>query len=42
MPSVRKDHAASAQGRTQRPQAASTLPSISAATAKAKVTAQPT
>ena len=35
MPRVRNDQAASAQGRTQRPQAASTRPSISAATAKA-------
>ena len=39
MPMVRKDQAARLHGRTQRPQAASTRPSISAATAKAKVTA---
>ena len=35
MPTVRKHQAASVQGRTQRAQAASTRPSISAATAKA-------
>jgi hypothetical protein len=39
MPSVRKAQAASDQGRTQRPQAASTRPSIRRAMAKAKVTA---
>jgi hypothetical protein len=37
MPTVRKLHAASAHGRTQRAQAVSTRPSISAAMAKAKV-----
>ena len=42
MPQVRKHHEVSAQGRTQRPQAASTLPSSRAATAKAKGTAKPT
>ena len=42
MPQVRNAQEAKAQGRTQAPQAASTRPSISAATAKAKVTAVPT
>jgi hypothetical protein len=42
MPSVRNIHAASVQGRTQRAQAASMRPSISAATAKAKVIEKPT
>ena len=42
MPPVRKHHAASVQGRTQRPQAASIRPSSSAAMAKANGTAKPT
>ena len=42
MPSVRKVQAASAQGRTQRAQAASMRPSISAAMAKEKVMEKPT
>ena len=42
MPMVRAHQDASVQGRTQRAQAASTRPSISAATAKAKATEKPT
>ena len=42
MPSVRKTHAASVQGLTQRAQAASMRPSISAATAKEKEIEMPT
>jgi hypothetical protein len=42
MPSVRNIQAASVQGRTQRAQAASIRPSISAATAKAKDIEKPT
>jgi hypothetical protein len=42
MPMVRKTQAASVQGRTQRPQAASTRPSIRAATAKEKAIERPT
>ncbi len=42
MPQVRKHQAATAQGLTQRPQAASTRPSSRAATAKANGTAKPT
>ena len=42
MPQVRKHQETSAQGRTQRPQAASMRPSINAATAKANGTAKPT
>jgi hypothetical protein len=42
MPSVRNTQAASVQGRTQRAQAASILPSSRAATAKAKDTEKPT
>ena len=42
MPTVRKLQAASVQGRTQRAQAASTRPSIRAATAKEKTTERPT
>ena len=42
MPTVRKTHAANVQGRTQRPQAASTRPSIKAATAKLNVMLSPT
>ncbi len=42
MPAVRKDQAASVQGRTQRAQAASSRPSMSAATAKEKQTEKPT
>ncbi len=42
MPSVRKLQASSVHGRTQRAQAASTRPSISAATAKAKAMEKPT
>ena len=42
MPTVRNIHAASAQGLTQRAHAASTRPSISAATAKEKAVERPT
>ena len=42
MPMVRNTQAANVQGRTQRPQAASTRPSIRAATAKEKVMLSPT
>ena len=42
MPPVRNTHAASVQGRTQRAQAASIRPSISAATAKENDTEKPT
>ena len=42
MPAVRKIQAASVHGRTQRAQAASMRPSISAATAKEKQTEKPT
>ena len=42
MPMVRKHHAASTHGRTQRAQDASTLPSISAATEKEKAIEKPT
>ena len=42
MPMVRKTQAASVQGRTQRPHAASTRPSIRAATAKEKAMERPT
>ena len=42
MPSVRKIHAASVHGRTQRAQAASMRPSISAATAKENAIENPT
>ena len=42
MPIVRQDHAAVVQGRVQRAQVASSLPSISAATAKANATEKPT
>ena len=42
MPTVRKTQADKVQGRTQRAQAASTLPSRSAAIAKEKVTDKPT
>ena len=42
MPRVRKIQAASVQGRTQRAQAASMRPSISAATAKEKEIEKPT
>ena len=42
MPSVRKLQAASVQGRTARAQTASIRPSISAATAKAKLIEKPT
>ena len=42
MPMVSAHQEASVQGRTQRAQAASTRPSISAATAKAKATEKPT
>ena len=42
MPSVRHIQAASVQGRTQRAQAASVRPSISAATAKEKAIERPT
>ncbi len=42
MPSVRKIQAASVQGLTQRAQAASVRPSISAATAKEKAIERPT
>ncbi len=42
MPPVRKHQETSVQGRTQRPQAASTRPSSRAAMAKAKGTANPT
>ena len=42
MPSVRNVHASSAQGRTQRAQAASTRPSTTAAIAKEKVIEKPT
>ena len=42
MPRVRKHQAASVQGRTQRAQAASTRPSISAAMAKEKAMEKPT
>ena len=42
MPPVSRHQAASVQGRTQRPQAASTRPSSSAATAKANGIAKPT
>ena len=41
-PPVRNIHAASVQGRTQRAQAASMRPSISAATANEKQTEKPT
>ncbi len=42
MPTVRNIQAASVQGRTQRAQAASTRPSIRAATAKEKAMEKPT
>ncbi len=42
MPMVRNIHAASVQGRTQRAQAASMRPSISAATAKENAIEKPT
>ena len=42
MPSVRKIQASNVQGRTQRAQAASMRPSISAATAKEKEMEKPT
>ena len=42
MPPVRNDHAASVHGLTQRAQAASMRPSISAATAKEKHIEKPT
>ncbi len=42
MPMVRKIQAARVQGRTQRPHAASTRPSINAATAKVNVIESPT
>ena len=42
MPMVRNTQLSSVQGRTQRPQAASTRPSISAATAKLKQIESPT
>jgi hypothetical protein len=42
MPTVRNTHAASVHGRTQRPHAASTRPSIRAATAKEKAIERPT
>ena len=42
MPMVRQIHASSVHGRTQRAQAASTRPSIKAATAKEKATEKPT
>ena len=42
MPSVRQIQAASVQGLTQRAQAASVRPSISAATAKEKAIERPT
>ena len=42
MPTVRNIQAASVQGRTQRAQAASTRPSIRAATAKEKAIERPT
>ena len=42
MPMVRKIQAASVQGRTHRPQAASTRPSIRAATAKENAMLRPT
>jgi hypothetical protein len=42
MPSVRHIQAASVHGRTQRAQAASVRPSISAATAKEKAIERPT
>ena len=42
MPSVRQIQAASVQGRTQRAQAASVRPSISAATANEKAIERPT
>ncbi len=42
MPKVRKIHASSVQGRTQRAHAASTRPSISAATAKENTIEKPT
>src|SRR5439155_18207995 len=42
MPSVRKHHAAVVHGRDQRAQAASSRPSMSAASAKAKATEKPT
>ncbi len=42
MPRVRKVHASSAHGRTQRAQAASTRPSIKAAIANEKVIEKPT
>ena len=42
MPSVRKIQASSTQGRTQRAQAASMRPSISAATAKENEIEKPT
>ena len=42
MPSVRNAQAASVHGRTQRAQAASMRPSISAATANAKAIEKPT
>jgi len=42
MPSVSEAQAASAQGRTQRAQAASTRPSTSAATAKENTIDSPT
>jgi hypothetical protein len=42
MPPVRKHQAARVQGRTQRAQAASTRPSISAAMAKEKAMENPT
>ena len=42
MPAVSATQAASTHGRTHRAQAASTLPSIRAAMAKAKATEKPT
>ena len=42
MPIVRKSHAARVHGRTHRPHAASTRPSISAATAKENAMLRPT
>ena len=42
MPTVSAHHDTSAQGRTQRAQAASTRPSINAATANANATEEPT
>jgi hypothetical protein len=42
MPSVRKDHAASAQGRTQRPPGRVDPPLDQRGDGEAKVTAQPT